>query len=226
MHDQALAILEPGAAVQHRDGRIRLQNFLVLGMAQFFDTCLLLRMQSLAIDNWCARSDAAIKRTLAPQVGDMGRADHDLGRDAANVDAGAAERAALDERDARALFGRFEGRGHRTPAAANDSDMQLACLADCLVAAPEQAQCLVQQALALRRGRGIGQRRTVAERGYRGLERGQGCVAGHGKPRNASGVRHACRAHTGHLLQHLFDMRGARFASHAGNFQLSHGFPF
>ena len=37
-------------------------------------------------------------------MGDVGGANHDLGRHAADVDAGAADGAALDQRDVRALL--------------------------------------------------------------------------------------------------------------------------
>ena len=194
-------------------------------MAQFIDAGLLLCQQLGAVDDWPRRGHAGVERALAPHVRDMGGANHDLGRHAADVDAGAADRPAFDERDARAQFGCLQRRGHRTPAAADDSDVQLARLAAGLGAATEQAQCLVQQACTFRRGGCVGQRGAVAESGHRGREYGQGCVTGHGQLRRAMGIGHDCRAHAGHILQRLLDVRGARVARHASDLQLSHGFP-
>ena len=68
--------------------------------------------------------NAAIERALAPQVSDVGSADHDLGWDAANIDAGAAEGAALDQGHARPLLDGFQRCRHRGGAAADHGDVQ------------------------------------------------------------------------------------------------------
>ncbi len=72
-----------------------------LGVAQFIDACLLLGQQSLAQDRRRCGRHAAIERAFTAQMGDVGGADHDLGGHAADVDAGAANGAALDQGDVR-----------------------------------------------------------------------------------------------------------------------------
>jgi hypothetical protein len=57
-------------------------------------------------------------------MGDVGGADHDLGRHTADIDAGAADGAALDQRDLRALLDGLQRRRHRGSTAANDGDLQ------------------------------------------------------------------------------------------------------
>ena len=85
---------------------------------------LLLREQAVAQDGRLGRGHADVERAAPPQVRDVRGTDHDLGRHAADIDAGAADRAAFDERDPRAALGRFERRGHRGAAAADDGNMQ------------------------------------------------------------------------------------------------------
>jgi hypothetical protein len=137
-HSQRACVLEPGVAAQHGDGRSARQDAFVLGMAQFIDAPLLLRQQALTQDLRRGGGNAAIERALAPQVSDVGSADHDLGRHAADIDAGAAEGAALDQRHARPLLDGLQRRRHRRAAAADHGHVQrrLAILALHLFADP------------------------------------------------------------------------------------------
>jgi hypothetical protein len=52
--------------------------------------------------------EALIIWALPTQMGNMSRSDHDLRWDAANIYASPANRAALNERDARAMLNSFE----------------------------------------------------------------------------------------------------------------------
>ena len=93
-------------------------------MTQFVDALLLLRQQTLAQDRRRSGRNAVVERTLAPYMGDMRGTDHDLGRYAADIDAGTAEGASLDQGDARSLLDGFQRRRHRRAATANHSDVQ------------------------------------------------------------------------------------------------------
>ncbi len=97
-----------------------------LGVAQFIDACLLLGQQSLAQDRRRCGRHAAIERAFTTQMGDVGGADHDLGGYAADIDAGATNGAALDQRDVRTALDGLQRRRHRGPAAANDGNVQAA----------------------------------------------------------------------------------------------------
>ena len=93
-----MGIREARRAVHDRDGRCALQDALVLTVAQFVHPRLLLREQPVAQDDRLGSGDASVERAASPQVRDVRGADQDLGRHAADVDAGAADRAAFDER--------------------------------------------------------------------------------------------------------------------------------
>ncbi len=95
-------------------------------MTEFFDTGLLLGQQPLAQDCRRCGLHAAIERTFAAQVGDVRGADHDLGWHAADIDAGAADGAALDQGDVRALIDGLQCCRHRRAAAADNGNMQSA----------------------------------------------------------------------------------------------------
>ena len=60
---------------------------------------------------------------LAGVVGDLGRVQQRLGRDAARVQAGAAELALLDQRDRQAELGRPERAGVAAAATTEDDDV-------------------------------------------------------------------------------------------------------
>src|SRR2546427_6453880 len=60
----------------------------------------------------------------------VGGTDHDLGRYAADVDAGAADSTALDQRDFRALLDGLQRRRHCSAAATDHGDLQLAFTVD------------------------------------------------------------------------------------------------
>jgi hypothetical protein len=115
-HGQRARVLEPGLARQPRDGWIAVQDAFVLGAAQFLDARLLLGKQPLAQDGRRCCRDAVVERARRAQMSDVRGADHDLGRHAADIDAGAAEGAAFDERHPRALLDGLERRGHRRAA--------------------------------------------------------------------------------------------------------------
>ncbi len=93
-------------------------------MPQRIDACLLLGHRPCAVDRRRARRDAAVERTGSPQVRDVSGADHDLGGYAADVDAGATDRAALDQCDARTSFNGFQRGRHRRTSAADNCNMQ------------------------------------------------------------------------------------------------------
>ncbi len=78
---------------------------------------------------------------------DKGAADHDLGGNAADIDAGAADDAALDESDLRALLGGLQRRRHRRAAAADDSYPQPGVRDVLLKARAQPAERFVQDAL-------------------------------------------------------------------------------
>ncbi len=96
LHDQVATVFEAGFAMQHSDGGIAVQNAFVFGVAQLIDACLLLGQQIAALNRRFSRCNAAVERAFPSQVGNMGGADHNLGRYAADIDAGAADGAALN----------------------------------------------------------------------------------------------------------------------------------
>ena len=121
---ERLGVLEARLAAQQRDVGVAGDDRLVLGRAQFFNTFLLLGQQQIAVDPWRRRRDADIERTGLARVGKMRRADHDLRWHTADVDAGAANGAALDEGDLGALLGRRDRRRHGAAAGADDGDVE------------------------------------------------------------------------------------------------------
>jgi hypothetical protein len=135
-------------------------------------------------------------------------------------------RAALDERYARAPFGRFQRRGHRGAAAADDGDVQRLVPAGRLLATAEPAARLVEQAVARPVGIPICDTGSIAQRGHRRHERRHGRVGGEREPGPALGVGHLRGVHAGNLLQGLANMRGARVAGHAANHEFGHGLLF
>ena len=142
-HGQRARVPEPGLAAQHGDGRSACQDAFVLGMAQLLDAALLLGQQPLAQYSGRCGRQASIERAFAAQVDDVRGADHDLGRHAADIDAGAADGAALDQRDAGALLHGLQGSRHRRAAAAYHSHVQRLFTANMLRFATEPAQRLV-----------------------------------------------------------------------------------
>ncbi len=161
-HGKPSGAPEARLAVQHGDGRCALQDVLVLGLPQFVDTGLLLCQQPATVDDGARRGYASVERALAPQVRNMGGADHDLRWHATDVDARAADGAAFDQCDPRPKLDRLQRRRHRSTAAADDSDVQLTSPA-CGLGAASQARRLVEHACALAGGRRIGKRRAVTE---------------------------------------------------------------
>lgn len=103
--------------------------------------------------------------------GDVGGADHDLGRHTTDVDAGAADGAALNQRDLRALLDGLQCCRHRGSTATNDDDLQRAFVATGLISGPYPAAHLVEQAGAVVRRWRIGKRCLVAQSGHGGSQR-------------------------------------------------------
>lgn len=93
---------------------------------------------------------------------DVRSADHDLGRHAADIDASATNGAALDQRDPGALIDGLQGRRHRGPAAADHGDMQ------CTAITAQPLAHLAKPTASDRSWWGIGECRTIAERGHGG----------------------------------------------------------
>ena len=96
LHGQAVFIHETGLAMQHGDSRGALQDAFVLGMAQRIDAALLLGQQPLAQNGRRRGRQAGIERAFPAQMRNVRGADHDFGRHAADIDAGAADGAPLD----------------------------------------------------------------------------------------------------------------------------------
>ncbi len=95
-HDQRMRVLESGLAAQHVDVRGAFQNTFVLGVAQFLDAALLLAQQPVAEDGGRCCRDAIVERAAPAQMSDVGSANHDLRRNAADIDASPADCATLD----------------------------------------------------------------------------------------------------------------------------------
>ncbi len=197
--------------MQNGDGWIAVQDAFVFGVPQFIDTGLLLGQQFAAVNRRHSCRNTAVERTFPAQMGNMGSADHDLGRHTADIDAGAADGAAFDQRDRRALLDGLQRRRHRGPAAANDGDMQtgaLKCITDFWfifeITNPDRA--LITQC-------GDG---------------GQQLVVAHGGVchdlRAAFWIGHHSGIHAGNLFQSIFDMGGAGCAGHAIHGDFGHFF--
>ena len=139
-------------------------------MAQFIDAPLLLSQQALTQNLRRGGGNAVIERTLATQMRNVGSADHDLGRHTSDVDAGAAESAALDQRHTRPLLDGLQRRRHRRAAAADHGHVQCSLIVLALWFAAQPLLCIVQQVAGLPRR--IGKLRSVTECGYRRDQRG------------------------------------------------------
>jgi hypothetical protein len=100
----ALAVrwLEFGDLSARRITRRRtFRDTLIFCVPQFLDARLLPGEQAFTQDCGFRGLYSIVERALPADMGDMGRADQDLGRHAADIDAGAAEGAALDEGNGR-----------------------------------------------------------------------------------------------------------------------------
>ena len=86
------------------------------------DDAVLVAVDPAHVDRLEGRLDAELL-ALACAVGDLGRVQQRLGRDAAHVQAGAAELALLDERDRQAQLGRPQGAGVAAAATSEDDDV-------------------------------------------------------------------------------------------------------
>ncbi len=148
-------------------------------------------------------------------MGDVRSADHDLGRHAADVDAGAADHAALDQRDLRAAAGRLDRCGHGRPAAADDGDAQAA------LATPGRAggvaglaaRSLGRAGRLFRRVAGLGHGRSHR------VKRDAGIGDDLGRPLRVRDLR---ALHAGQLFQDVLDVGGAGVAGHAADAQGFH----
>ncbi len=138
------------------DGRITAQDAFVLGVPQFVDAGLLLGQQLTAVNRRHSCRNTAIERAFPAQMGDVGGADHDLGRHTADIDAGAADGAALDQRDLRALLDGFQRRRHRGSTAANDRYLHRGLVATVLFGGGHPSPHLVEQSDAVVRQWRIG----------------------------------------------------------------------
>ncbi len=145
-HTERVAVLEAGGATQHGDGWGAFQNAFVLGVAQFVDTTLLLGEQPFAQDKRRRGGQSAIKRTFAAQMGHVRGANHDLGGHAADVDAGAADDAALDQGDAGPPFYRLERGRHGGATTADNRHVKPVTLFPGVSATAQPAPCLIEQA--------------------------------------------------------------------------------
>ena len=125
-------------------------------MTEFFDTGLLLGQQPLAHDRRRCGWHAAVEWAFPAQMGDVGGADHDLGRHTADIDAGAADGAALDQRDLRALLDGLQRRRHRGSTAANDRYLHRGLVATVLFGGGHPSPHLVEQSDAVVRQWRIG----------------------------------------------------------------------
>ncbi|OIQ90040.1 hypothetical protein GALL_280870 [mine drainage metagenome] len=215
-HDQRPSVFEAGLAAQGGDGRLAFENAFVLGVAQFVDTRLLLREQLVAQDGRGGGLDAGVERTVAAQMGDVRGTDHDLGRHAADVDAGAADHAALDQRDLGAAAGRLDGRRHGRPAAADDGDAQAAAIATpggTGGVAGLAARSLGRAGRLFRRVAGLGHGRSHR------VKRDAGIGDDLGRPLRIRDLR---GLHAGQPFQDVLDVDGAAVAGHAADAQGLH----
>ncbi|MCY1536588.1 hypothetical protein D9M68_720480 [compost metagenome] len=190
-------------------------------MAQFVDTTLLLGEQSFAQDERRRGGQSAIERTFAAQMGHVRGANHDLGGHAADVDAGAADYAALDQGDARTAFHRFERGRHGGATTADDRHVEPVTLFPGVSATAQPAPCLVEQA-GTGWFSGVFERRSIPQ----GLDGGLHLFTAYdlvdlqfGLPAGVGNIR---PMHARNLLQGLFHMRDTGGASHANDFQFGH----
>ncbi len=217
-HDQRSGVFEPSRAAQGGDGRLAFENAFILGVAQLIHARLLLREQLVAQDGGRARLDARVERAVAPQMGDVRGADHDFGRYAADVDAGAADHPALDQRDLRAAVGRLDRRRHRRAAAADDGNVQTARVTagrmgrvGCAVRCRGRVDRLFRRVAGL--GHGCSHR----------VERDAGIGDDLGRPLRIRDLR---GFHARQLFQDVLDVGGAGVAGHAADAQDFHGLLF
>ncbi|ERI52192.1 hypothetical protein N878_20090 [Pseudomonas sp. EGD-AK9] len=122
-----MAILESGAASHQIDRRIAFEDAFIFSMTQLVHTGLLLRQQTVTQDNWGRCRQSHVKRTFASQMSDMRCPNHDLRRDAAHVDAGAADSSPLDQGDTGTVFSCLQRCCHSGAASTDDRHMQLTC---------------------------------------------------------------------------------------------------
>ena len=118
-------------ATDQRNFLVGIQNGLVPGLTQFLHPGLLLREEFFPVDGRRCGRDAVIERAAGAHMGNMGRLDHDLRRHAADVDAGAAQRTALDHGHPGTGLECANGGRERATAAADDGDMQPVVVGDC-----------------------------------------------------------------------------------------------
>ncbi len=98
-------------------------------MAQLIDAGLLLGQQFAALNRGLGRCDAVVEWTFPTQMSNVGGADHNFGRHAADVDTGATDDTALNQCDLSALLDGLQRGRHRRAAAADDSNVQvIVCL--------------------------------------------------------------------------------------------------
>ena len=132
--------------------------------------------------------------------------------------------AALNQCDLRALLDGLQRRRHRSAAATDHGDLQLALAVAALVGAPHTVAHLVEQPSAVVRRWGIGEHRLVAESGHSGSQRVR-CGAGlDGDLCRTLGVGHDGRLYARHFLQGFLDVHSARVAGHASDLQGGHAF--
>ena len=187
-------------------------------MTEFFDTGLLLGQQPLAQDRRRCGWHAAVEWAFPAQMGDVGGADHDLGRHTTDVDAGATDGAALNQRDLRALLDGLQCCRHRGSTAADHGDLQRALAAAALVGGTHPAAHLVEQPSAVVGRRGIGEHRFVAQASHGGGQCVRRCAWIKGELGRALGIGHYGRLDAGYFFQRFLDVRRARVAGHAGDF--------
>ena len=123
LHHQCVWVDKACPAPNQADARVISKNALVLGMAQFIDTGLLLRHQRTPVDIWLIARNT-VERMRRLQMGNMGGTNHDLGWHAADIDAGAADDiATFDHRYPGPFLNRPDGCGESAGAGSDDSDM-------------------------------------------------------------------------------------------------------
>ena len=120
---------EPALALDELD-LVRLDQALQT-LVQPVDDAVLVRVDPGHVDA-LERGPDAEPGALAGVVGDLGRVQQRLGRDAAVVQAGAADLVLLDQRDRHAELGGAEGAGVAAAAAAEDHDVELGLRGSCV----------------------------------------------------------------------------------------------
>ncbi len=206
-----MGIDKPGLAVQDRDGRVVAQNPLVLGVTQFLDTSLLLLEQLGPIHHRRLGAQACIEGTFRTQVGNMGRANHDLRRHTACIDTGTADGAAFDQGDPGAALGGFQGRRHGGAAAADHRDVRGVFI----TALGHRCAC---------RGSGptVGQSSLVAKSGHGKRQRRGRCLRINGYRCRPLRIGYLHRLHAGQLLQGFPDMIRTAVTGHATHVEFNH----